>query len=125
MPTQLRRPVGDSGELQAIKFRLSAATGKLRSSATKSATGHLLGAAGGLEAIFTVLALRDQMAPPTLNLQNPDPLADGVDLVGNEARSMPIMHAISNGFGFGGVKRERDSFAAGRDTSCGAYQRLT
>jgi 3-oxoacyl-[acyl-carrier-protein] synthase II len=72
-------------------------------SATKSATGHLLGAAGGLEAIFTVLALRDQVAPPTLNLENPDPAAEGIDIVAGAARPMPIRHAISNGFGFGGV----------------------
>ncbi|SHG82808.1 beta-ketoacyl-ACP synthase II [Bradyrhizobium erythrophlei] len=95
-------PVGDSGELQAIKT-VFGSDRKIAVSATKSATGHLLGAAGGLEAIFTALALRDQIAPPTLNLENPDPLADGVDLVGHEAQSMPITHAISNGFGFGGV----------------------
>jgi 3-oxoacyl-[acyl-carrier-protein] synthase II len=95
-------PVGDSGELQAIKT-VFGSDRQIAVSATKSATGHLLGAAGGLEAIFTALALRDQIAPPTLNLENPDPLADGVDLVGSEARSMPITHAISNGFGFGGV----------------------
>jgi 3-oxoacyl-[acyl-carrier-protein] synthase II len=62
-----------------------------------------LGAAGGLEAIFTILAVRDQIAPPTLNLENPDPLAEGIDLVGGQARHIPIAHAISNGFGFGGV----------------------
>ena len=95
-------PVGDSGELEAIKT-VFGRDRRIAVSATKSATGHLLGAAGGLEAIFTILALRDQIAPPTLNLENPDPLADGVDLVGSEARNMPITHAISNGFGFGGV----------------------
>ena len=95
-------PVGDSGELQAIKS-VFGSDRQIAVSATKSATGHLLGAAGGLEAIFTALALRDQIAPPTLNLENPDPLTDGVDLVGHEARSVPITHAISNGFGFGGV----------------------
>ena len=94
--------VGDSGELEAIKA-VFGSDRKIAVSATKSATGHLQGAAGGLEAIFTALALRDQIAPPTLNLENPDPLADGVDVVGNKARSMPITHAISNGFGFGGV----------------------
>jgi 3-oxoacyl-[acyl-carrier-protein] synthase II len=72
-------------------------------SATKSATGHLLGAAGGVEAIFTVLALRDQVAPPTLNLENCDAAAEGVDLVALAARPMAMEHAISNGFGFGGV----------------------
>lgn len=68
-------------------------------SATKSATGHLLGAAGGIEAIFTVLALRDQIIPPTLNLHNPDEAGPGLNL----ARSTAITHALSNGFGFGGV----------------------
>jgi 3-oxoacyl-[acyl-carrier-protein] synthase II len=72
-------------------------------SATKSATGHLLGAAGGLEAIFTLLALRDGALPPTLNLNQPDPLADGLDLVGPEGRRQPTEFALSNGFGFGGV----------------------
>jgi 3-oxoacyl-[acyl-carrier-protein] synthase II len=95
-------PVGDSSELEAIKG-VFGTDGRIAVSATKSATGHLLGAAGGLEAIFTALALRDQVAPPTLNLENPDRRADGVDLVRGEARHMPIAHAISNGFGFGGV----------------------
>jgi 3-oxoacyl-[acyl-carrier-protein] synthase II len=95
-------PVGDSSELEAIKT-VFGRDRRIAVSATKSATGHLLGAAGGLEAIFTVLALRDQVAPPTLNLENPDRLADGVDLVGGEARNIPMTHAISNGFGFGGV----------------------
>jgi 3-oxoacyl-[acyl-carrier-protein] synthase II len=95
-------PVGDSSELEAIKT-VFGRDRRIAVSATKSATGHLLGAAGGLEAIFTILALRDQVAPPTLNLENPDRLADGVDLVGAKARSMSITHAISNGFGFGGV----------------------
>ena len=77
--------------------------GKVAVSATKSATGHLLGAAGGAEAIFTILALRDQVAPPTLNFDNADTAAEGVDIVAHEARRMPMEHAISNGFGFGGV----------------------
>jgi 3-oxoacyl-[acyl-carrier-protein] synthase II len=95
-------PAGDESELGAI----GALFGRNRSiavSATKSATGHLLGAAGGLEAIFTVLALRDQIAPPTLNLENPDAGADGIDIVAGAARPMAMEHAISNGFGFGGV----------------------
>jgi 3-oxoacyl-[acyl-carrier-protein] synthase II len=95
-------PVGDSSELAAIKT-VFGRDRQIAVSATKSATGHLLGAAGGLEAIFTILAVRDQIAPPTLNLENPDPLADGIDLVGGQARQLPITHAISNGFGFGGV----------------------
>jgi 3-oxoacyl-[acyl-carrier-protein] synthase II len=72
-------------------------------SATKSATGHLLGAAGGLGAIFTILALRDQVAPPTLNLSAPDPAGDGIDFVANQTRPLGMDYAISNGFGFGGV----------------------
>jgi 3-oxoacyl-[acyl-carrier-protein] synthase II len=95
-------PVGDSSELAAIKT-VFGRDRQIAVSATKSATGHLLGAAGGLEAIFTALAVRDQIAPPTLNLENPDPLAEGIDLVGGQARQLPITHAISNGFGFGGV----------------------
>ena len=77
--------------------------GRIAVSATKSATGHLLGAAGGLEAIFTMLALRDQIAPPTLNLDNPDAAADGIDIVGRRRGRCAMEHAISNGFGFGGV----------------------
>ncbi len=95
-------PVGDRGELAAIKA-VFGTEGGLAISATKSATGHLLGAAGGLEAVFTILALRDQIAPPTLNLDNPDEAAAGLDLVAKEARPVAMEHAISNGFGFGGV----------------------
>jgi 3-oxoacyl-[acyl-carrier-protein] synthase II len=95
-------PVGDQGELEAIK-RLFGHGKTIAVSSTKSATGHLLGAAGGLEAIFTILALRDQTVPATLNLDNPDPAADGIDLVRGAARPMALTHAMSNGFGFGGV----------------------
>ena len=95
-------PVGDLSELEAIKA-VFGREGRIAVSATKSATGHLLGAAGGVEAIFTILALRDQVAPPTLNLENSDPAAQGIDIVGRQARNMTIEHAISNGFGFGGV----------------------
>ncbi|SDB59653.1 beta-ketoacyl-ACP synthase II [Pseudomonas sp. NFACC13-1] len=94
--------VGDSGELAAIRSVFGADSGVAITS-TKSATGHLLGAAGGIEAVFTVLALRDQIVPPTLNLVHPDEAAAGLDLVGLKARKMPITHALSNGFGFGGV----------------------
>jgi 3-oxoacyl-[acyl-carrier-protein] synthase II len=65
-------------------------------------TGHLLGAAGGIEAVFSILAMRDQVSPPTINLQNPDPLYD-LDYVPNTARKMPIAAALSNSFGFGGT----------------------
>jgi 3-oxoacyl-[acyl-carrier-protein] synthase II len=95
-------PVGDLSELEAIKSTFGR-EGRIAVSATKSATGHLLGAAGGVEAIFTVLALRDQVAPPILNLENCDAAAEGVDLVARAARPMAMEHAISNGFGFGGV----------------------
>ncbi|WP_116893324.1 beta-ketoacyl-ACP synthase II [Pseudomonas syringae] len=95
-------PVGDKGELAAIRSLFGTRSGVAISS-TKSATGHLLGAAGGIEAVFTVLALRDQIVPPTLNLTHPDEAAEGLDLVAMVARETPIVHALSNGFGFGGV----------------------
>lgn len=95
-------PVGDRGELAAIKSVFGSDSGVAISS-TKSATGHLLGAAGGVEAIFTVLALRDQIIPPTLNLHNPDEAGQGLNFVALKARSAAITHALSNGFGFGGV----------------------
>jgi 3-oxoacyl-[acyl-carrier-protein] synthase II len=95
-------PVGDKGELAAIKTIFGHNNG-IAVSATKSATGHLLGAAGGLEAIFTILALRDQIAPATHNFETADSSAEGIDIVSGKARAMPIEHALSNGFGFGGV----------------------
>lgn len=99
-------PVGDKGELAAIKrvFKHeNGSAGQIAVTSTKSATGHLLGAAGGIEAIFTALALRDQIIPPTLNLENTDEAAAGVDIVSGAARPAAIEYAISNGFGFGGV----------------------
>ncbi|MEI1247601.1 beta-ketoacyl-ACP synthase II [Rhizobium aouanii] len=95
-------PVGDRGEIAAIGT-VFGRNGGIVVSATKSATGHLLGAAGGLEAIFTILALRDQIAPPTRNLDETDPAADGIDIVGKTARPLAMDYAITNGFGFGGV----------------------
>ncbi|MBN8968898.1 MAG: beta-ketoacyl-ACP synthase II [Rhizobiales bacterium] len=95
-------PVGDHGELAAIKSVFGTG-GSVAVTSTKSAIGHLLGAAGGIEAIYSVLALRDQIAPATLNLDNPDEDANGVDLVRGAARAMKIEHVLSNGFGFGGV----------------------
>jgi 3-oxoacyl-[acyl-carrier-protein] synthase II len=95
-------PVGDLGELAAIKS-LFGSENKVAVTSTKSATGHLLGAAGGIEAIFTLLAIRDQIVPATLNFDNPDPAAQGVDIVHGQARPMAIEYALSNGFGFGGV----------------------
>ncbi|WP_341963089.1 beta-ketoacyl-ACP synthase II [Pseudomonas sp. RC10] len=95
-------PVGDKGEMAAIKKLFGDQNG-IAVTSTKSATGHLLGAAGGIEAIFTALAIRDQIAPMTLNLDNPDEAATGIDIVHGEARPMAIEYALSNGFGFGGV----------------------
>lgn len=95
-------PVGDTSELAAIKAIFGTGRGPAVS-ATKSSTGHMLGAAGAVEAIFTVLALRDQMAPPTLNLVEPDRAADGIDIVSGSARQIATDYAMSNGFGFGGV----------------------
>lgn len=95
-------PLGDSSELNAIKAVFAGTAGPAVS-ATKSATGHLLGAAGGIEGIFTALAIRDQIAPATRNLETPDQAAAGVDIVRTSPRRMEIEHAISNGFGFGGV----------------------
>lgn len=94
--------VGDKGELAAIRAVFGSGSGVAITS-TKSATGHLLGAAGGIEAIFTVLALKDQIVPPTLNLTQVDDAATGLDLVALKAREKPIEYALSNGFGFGGV----------------------
>ena len=95
-------PVGDLGELAAIKALFGAQNG-IAVTSTKSATGHLLGAAGGLEAIFTLLSIRDQIVPATLNFEKPDPATEGVDIVHGSARPMAIEYALSNGFGFGGV----------------------
>ena len=95
-------PLGDRAETQAIKQAFGAHAARLAVSSTKSMTGHLLGAAGVVEAIFTVLALRDQVAPPTINLANPDPECD-LDYVPNEARPMTLDIALSNSFGFGGT----------------------
>jgi 3-oxoacyl-[acyl-carrier-protein] synthase II len=94
--------VGDRSETVAIKRAFGEHAYKLAISSTKSMTGHLLGGAGGLEAGITVLAIRDQIAPPTINLENPDPLCD-LDYVPNHARSMQIDCALSNSFGFGGT----------------------
>ncbi|SMC18300.1 3-oxoacyl-[acyl-carrier-protein] synthase II [Andreprevotia lacus DSM 23236] len=94
--------LGDSSELNAIKTVFGPDNGPAVS-ATKSSTGHLLGAAGGIEAIFTTLAIRDQIAPATLNLDTPDEMAAGVHIVRKTPLRMDIEYAISNGFGFGGV----------------------
>jgi 3-oxoacyl-[acyl-carrier-protein] synthase II len=94
-------PIGDVLETKAIKRTFGADT-KVAVSSTKSMTGHLLGGAGGLEAGLTILALKDQILPPTINLANPDPECD-LDYVPNTARKAPIQIALSNSFGFGGT----------------------
>ena len=95
-------PAGDVAEVQAIKTALGEHARKVAVSSTKSMTGHLLGAAGGVEAIFSVMAIRDQTAPPTINQITADPDCD-LDFVPNEARKMKINAAMSNSFGFGGT----------------------
>jgi len=95
-------PLGDVAETGAVKRCFGDHAKKLAVSSTKSMTGHLLGAAGGIEAVFSVLAIRDQVAPPTINLHNQDPLCD-LDYVPNTARQMKIDVALSNSFGFGGT----------------------
>jgi 3-oxoacyl-[acyl-carrier-protein] synthase II len=94
--------VGDRAELAAIKSVFGSSQ-QVAITSTKSATGHLLGAAGGLEAIYSVLAIRDQIVPATLNLEQPDPAGDGLRLVGRTALPLKVEHVLSNGFGFGGV----------------------
>ena len=94
--------LGDIAETVAVKRCFGDAASRIAVSSTKSMTGHLLGAAGGVEAIFSVLALRDQVAPPTINLIDPDPQCD-LDYVPNSARQMPLDVALSNSFGFGGT----------------------
>ena len=95
-------PLGDVAETIAIKRLLGAHAARVAVNSTKSMTGHLLGAAGAVEAVFSILALRDQVSPPTINLRTPDPQCD-LDYVPNEARKMPIRAALSNSFGFGGT----------------------
>ena len=96
-------PAGDKVETLAIKKAFGDYAKNLAVSSTKSMTGHLLGAAGGLEAIFSILSIRDQVAPPTINLQNMDPECEGLDYVPNQAKEMTIEVAVSNSFGFGGT----------------------
>jgi 3-oxoacyl-[acyl-carrier-protein] synthase II len=94
--------MGDEIELKAVERLFGNAAGKLAMSSTKSAVGHLLGAAGAVEAIFSVLAIRDNIAPPTLNLDNPS-VETAIDLVPHKAQKRPIDVALSNSFGFGGT----------------------
>jgi len=94
--------MGDRIETMAIKRCFGDRAYKVPVSSTKSMTGHLLGGAGGLEAGITVLAIRDQIAPPTINYETPDPECD-LDYIPNHARPMKIEYALSNSFGFGGT----------------------
>jgi 3-oxoacyl-[acyl-carrier-protein] synthase II len=95
-------PAGDIAETNAVKLAMGDHAYKLVVSSTKSMTGHLLGAAGGIEAIFSILALRDQVIPPTINLDNPGPECD-LDFVANTARDLKLNFSMSNSFGFGGT----------------------
>ena len=95
-------PLGDIAETVAIKRLLAERAAKVAVNSTKSMTGHLLGAAGGVEAVFTALAILNQVSPPTINLQNADPQCD-LDYVPNASRKLPIRIALSNSFGFGGT----------------------
>jgi 3-oxoacyl-[acyl-carrier-protein] synthase II len=95
-------PAGDKAEVFAVKGAFGDHASKIAMSSTKSMTGHLLGAAGGIEAIYTALAIRDQIAPPTINIFNQDPECD-LDFVPDTAREMKIDVALSNSFGFGGT----------------------
>jgi 3-oxoacyl-[acyl-carrier-protein] synthase II len=96
-------PLGDIIELSAVKRLFGDSAAKLSMSSTKSAIGHLLGAAGAAEAIFSILAINDNVVPPTLNLDDPAPDCDGVDLVPHQAKERPVNVALSNSFGFGGT----------------------
>ncbi|HLR30806.1 MAG TPA: beta-ketoacyl-ACP synthase II, partial [Paenalcaligenes sp.] len=95
-------PLGDINETKSIKLAFGDHANDLVVSSTKSMTGHLLGAAGGVEAVFTTLAVHEQIAPPTINIFNQDPECD-LDYCANEAREMPIDYALTNSFGFGGT----------------------
>ncbi|HEX9714454.1 MAG TPA: beta-ketoacyl-ACP synthase II, partial [Desulfurivibrionaceae bacterium] len=95
-------PLNDVVETRAIKTAFGDQAYKLAISSTKSMTGHMLGGAGGIEAVFTALSIKHQIAPPTMNLENPGPECD-LDYVPNQARKMKIRAAMSNSFGFGGT----------------------
>ena len=96
-------PLGDEIEVGAVKRLFGDAAKTVSMSSTKSAIGHLLGAAGAVEAIFSILAIRDNVVPPTLNLDNPSPSCADMDLTPHQAKERPIRRALSNSFGFGGT----------------------
>ena len=95
--------MADTIELAAVKRLFGNAIGKVSMSSTKSAIGHLLGGAGAVETIFCILAIRDQIVPPTLNLDNPSEGTAGVDLVPHQAKRREVRAALNNSFGFGGT----------------------
>jgi 3-oxoacyl-[acyl-carrier-protein] synthase II len=95
--------LGDELELGAVRRLFGNAIGSLSMSSTKSAIGHLLGGAGAVESIFCILALRDQIVPPTLNLDNPSEGTAGVDLVPHKAKERSVRAVLNNSFGFGGT----------------------
>lgn len=96
-------PVGDLMELEAVKTTFGESMKDVAISSTKSMTGHLLGAAGGIEAVFSILALRDQIIPPTINFDNPEPMTAGYNIVGPAAKPAKLDIVLSNSFGFGGT----------------------
>jgi 3-oxoacyl-[acyl-carrier-protein] synthase II len=102
-PHATATPVGDRNEVRALLSIFKDLQHRPVVSATKSMTGHLLGAAGAVEAIFAVLSLRDSIVPPTTNLTEVDPECQGLDFVPGKARKMDIRYALSNSFGFGGT----------------------
>ncbi len=102
-PHATATPVGDRNEAQALKQIFKDKNSRLLVSGTKSMTGHLLGAAGAVEAIFSILAINEGMVPPTINLEEVDPECDGLDYVPQKARRATVRYALSNSFGFGGT----------------------
>jgi 3-oxoacyl-[acyl-carrier-protein] synthase II len=95
-------PLGDEIELHAVERLFGNASARVSMSSTKSSIGHLLGAAGAVEAVFSVLAIRDQIVPPTINLDNPS-VTSAIDLVPHKAKERPVSAVMSNSFGFGGT----------------------
>ncbi len=95
-------PLGDEAEVLAVKRLFGNAVDEVSMSSTKSSIGHLLGAAGSVEAIFSILAIVNGVAPPTLNLDNPSPGCD-LDLVAHQSKQRPVRVVLSNSFGFGGT----------------------
>ena len=96
-------PLGDEIELGAVKRLFGDAASKISMSSTKSSIGHLLGAAGSVEAIYSIMAVKNDVVPPTLNLEDPSEACDGMDLVPLTAKERPVRAALSNSFGFGGT----------------------